>query len=325
MKIYITRQIPLEMQQLMTNAGHEISMWEGNIAMTNDQIIEASKLCDALLTISQPLDADFFTACQHLKVVATNSVGFDHINIKKATEMGIPVGNTPGVLSKATADTAFLLMQMVARKAIFWHKEILADNWGFTQPFDHLGLDLQGKTLGIFGLGRIGFELARAAKGAFEMPILYHNRSRNEAAEADLGACYVSFEELLAQSDVISVHANLNSENKGIFNIDAFRQMKNTAIFINTARGGLHNEEDLLSALEQSIIAGTGLDVTNPEPMAADHPLLNREDAVVLPHIGSATIETRKAMLNLSIQNILAGLAGEKLPSCVNPDVYKRR
>ncbi|MEJ7557191.1 MAG: D-glycerate dehydrogenase [Pedobacter sp.] len=322
MNVFITRQIPDEIKNVLIQEGHTVTEWEENRVMTDNELIENCKQSDALLCISQKLDDHFFEECNHLKVVATNSVGFDHIDIAKASEFKIPIGNTPNVLSKATSDIAFLLMQNVARKAIFWHKEIAKGNWNFLDPFKNLGFDLKGKTLGIFGLGRIGFDLAKSAKGAFDMSIIYHNRSKNEEAESQLDAKYVSWEELLQKSDVISVHANLNDENKGLFDKSAFEKMKRTALFINTARGGLHNESDLTAALEQGIIGGAGLDVTDPEPMHKDNPLLSMKNAVVLPHIGSATIETRTAMANLSIQNILAGLKGERLPECVNPEVY---
>lgn len=323
MNVFITREIPNEIKQPLIDEGHNVEEWTEKRVMTDTELIDHCKHADALLCISQKLDNKFFEECSQLIVVATNSVGFDHIDVAKATEFKIPIGNTPDVLSKATSDIAFLLMQNVARKAIFWHKEIVQGNWNFFDPFKDLGFDLKGKTLGIFGLGRIGLDLAKSAKGAFDMPIIYHNRSRNDEAENELAAKYVSFEELLQQSDVISVHANLTDENEGIFNKSTFEKMKPTAIFINTARGGLHNESDLIAALKAGTIGGAGLDVTNPEPMDKDNPLLEMQNAFVLPHIGSATIETRTAMANLSVQNILAGLKGERLPECVNPEVYE--
>jgi glyoxylate reductase len=323
MNVFITRKILDQIKQPLIDEGHTITEWIEQRTMTSSEMIQHCKKSDALLCISQKLDTEFFDACSHLKVVATNSVGYDHIDVAKATELKIPIGNTPDVLSKATSDIAFLLMQNVARKAIFWHKEILKGNWNFFDPFKNLGFDLKGKTLGVFGLGRIGIDLAKSAKGAFEMPIIYHNRSRNEEAENQLGARYMSFEELLEQSDVISVHANLNQDNEGIFDKSAFEKMKPSAIFINTARGGLHNESDLLAALKAGTIGGAGLDVTNPEPMQQDNELLNMKNVVILPHMGSATIETRTAMATLSVKNILAGLRGERLPECVNPEVYE--
>ena len=268
------------------------------------------------------IDKQFLQACSHLKVIALCSVGYDHVDVTAATELGIPIGNTPGVLSKTTADTAFLLMQNVARKAIHKHKEILRGNWGFFDPMAELGIELHGKTLGIYGLGRIGFEMAKSCHYALGIPIIYHNRSRNELAETELGARMVSFDELLQQSDVLSVHANLSKETQGIFNHGAFSKMKKTAIFINTARGPIHDEVALRESLENEVIWGAGLDVTNPEPMASDNPLLHMHNVAILPHIGSATIETRMKMMQLTVENLVAGLGGKQIPYCVNPAVY---
>ena len=205
------------------------------------------------------------------------------------------------------------------------HKTIAAGKWGFFQPTADLGIQLKGRTLGIFGLGNIGFEMAKRCRYAYDMNIIYHNRSTNPAAEKELGAVKVSFEELLQQSDVLSVHTSLNEETRDRFNKDAFRQMKPSAIFINTARGPIHNEQDLLEALQQGIIWGAGLDVTNPEPMSPDNPLLDLPTVCILPHIGSATVETRNAMSRLAAQNVIAGLKGERLPHIVNPEVYTGR
>ena len=172
------------------------------------------------------------------------------------------------------------------------------------------------------GLGNIGFEMAKLCKRAYGMEILYHNRSNNEQAENELDARKVTFDELLEQSDIISVHANLTPETKETFNAAAFAKMKRNAIFINAARGGIHNEADLIAALQNGTIWGAGLDVTNPEPMDKDNPLLFMENVSVLPHIGSAVKETRNAMMILAAQNIIAGLKSEQLPKCVNPEVY---
>ena len=158
MNVFITRQIPDEIKNILMQEGHTVTEWTEKRVMTDSELIDSCKQSDALFCINQKLDHDFFEECRHLKVVATNSVGFDHIDVAKATELKIPIGNTPNVLSKATSDIAFLLMQNVARKAIFWHKEIVKGNWNFLDPFENLGIDLQGKTLGIFGLGRIGFD-----------------------------------------------------------------------------------------------------------------------------------------------------------------------
>jgi glyoxylate reductase len=269
------------------------------------------------------LDKDFLHASSHLKVIALHSVGYDNVDVEAATAVKIPIGNTPGVLSGATADTAFLLMLATSRKAFHMHKSITKGEWGFFDPTANLGIELRGKTLGVFGLGKIGLEMAKCCIGAFGMQVIYHNRSRNETAEKELNASWVSFDELLEQSDVLTVHTALTPETEGKFDRPAFNKMKPHSIFINTARGAIHNEQDLLSALVEKKIWGAGLDVTNPEPMHPDHPLLNMSNVSVLPHIGSATQETRAAMSVLAARNIIAGLKGERIPFVVNPDVYK--
>ncbi|SEK56122.1 2-hydroxyacid dehydrogenase [Parapedobacter koreensis] len=324
MNIFITRQVPATIKQSLTDQGHKLSEWTEKRDLTPDELIRYAKANDALFSVGgHAIDKQFLTTCSHLRVIALCSVGYDHVDVAAATQLGIPIGNTPGVLSKATADTAFLLMQSVARKAIHKHKEILRGNWGFFDPTADLGVDLQGKTLGIYGLGRIGYEMAKSCRYAFDMPIIYHNRGHHEEAEKELGARRVSFDELLEQSDVLSVHANLSDQTRGMFNRDTFSKMKASAIFINTARGLMHHEADLRDALEKGMIWGAGLDVTNPEPMAPDNPLLEMPNVAILPHIGSATIETRMKMMQLTVENLLAGLRGDPLPYCVNPKVYE--
>lgn len=322
--IFITRNVPALIKQSLVDEGHTLSEWTEKRDLTADELIRHAQRSDALFSVgANQINKSFLNACKHLRVIALCSVGYDQVNVTEASKLGIPIGNTPGVLSKATADVAFLLMQNVARKAIHKHKEILRGNWGFFDPMADLGIELQGKTLGIFGLGRIGYEMAKSCRGAFDMRVIYHNRGRNEMAETELDAGSVSFEELLQQSDVLSVHANLNKETRGLFNRDAFSKMKASAIFINTSRGSLHNESDLRQALESGTIWGAGLDVTDPEPMAPDNPLLQLPNVAVLPHIGSATIETRMKMMQLTVENLIAGLAGKRLPYCVNPEVYE--
>jgi len=322
MKVFITRIIPEAGLQLLREAGIEIEQWEEKRELTDQELIDHCKNADALLTAGRSkIDANFIKACGHLKVISLFATGFDNVDMEEANRQKIPVGHTPDVLSKATADIAFLLMQNVARKAFFHHKSIIQGNWDFFDPTVNLGIDLQNKTLGILGLGKIGFEMAKSAKGAFEMDIIYHNRSVNEEAEQKLGAKKVSFEELLEKSDVISVHANLSDETKGIFNAETFSKMKRKAIFINTARGPIHNEKDLLEALQNEVIWGAGLDVTNPEPMDENNILLQMPNVAVLPHIGSSTESTRENMAILAAQNVIAGLNGEKLPKAVNPDL----
>jgi glyoxylate reductase len=321
--VFITRRIATAGLQLLQQAGITINEWLEKRELTPAELISHCKAHDALLSVGpNKLTADFLHACPHLKVIALHAVGFDNVAVDEATRLKIPVGNTPGVLSGATADTAFLLMLAVSRKAFYLHRTILNGKWPFFEPTENLGQELNGKTLGIVGLGKIGFEMAKKCQGAFNMKVIYHNRHPNPKAEAAFGATLVSFDELLQQSDVVSVHVNLSEETRNLFSKPAFAKMKPNAIFINTARGGIHNEADLLEALQEQTIWGAGLDVTNPEPMAPDNPLLKLPNVAVLPHIGSATRETRDQMAILAAENIIAGLAGKPLPHSVNPEVY---
>jgi len=315
MKVFISGNIaPVGIKELEEN-NISISQWKENRQITAEELIAACQDQDALISVGpNKINAAFLKACSHLKVIALHSVGYDQVDVAAAKSLNIPIGNTPGVLSGATADTAFLLMLAVSRKAFYSHKKIIKGEWKNYEPTPELGIELNGKTLGIFGLGKIGLEMAKKCIGAYRMPIIYHNRSRNEEAEKEIGAKYVSFEELLAQSDVLSIHTALTPETRDKFTLDVFRQMKPGSIFINTARGGIHNEKDLIRALEEKLIWGAGLDVTNPEPMDKDNPLLSMESVAVLPHIGSATEETRAAMAQIIVKNVLAGLKGEKLP-----------
>ena len=324
MKVFASRVLPEAAADIIQNNGHTLEQWHEKRDLTQQELIAHSQNADAVILAGRiKADAEYLQACSHLKVVSLFSAGFDNIDVEAATKRGIPIGHTPDVLSKATADTALLLMMATSRKAFYHYKRILDADWGFFEPTAGLGLELENKTLGNLGLGSIGFEMAKRSRNAFNMDIIYHNRSRNEKAEEELGAKWVSFDELLAQSDVLSVHANLNDELKGIFNREAFAKMKPTSIFVNTARGPMHNEADLAEALRNGTIWGAGLDVTNPEPMDKDNPLLTMPNVCVLPHIGSAVSETRDAMAMLAAQNAVAGLKGEKLPRCVNPEVYK--
>ncbi|MXN92539.1 D-glycerate dehydrogenase [Flavobacterium sp. Sd200] len=323
MKIFATRILPQAAIDLIEGEGFELSQWQEKRELTDAEFIENCKKADALvLAGGRKIGEEFFKECSHLKVIALFSVGYDNVDVKAATKYKIPIGNTPDVLSQATAEAAFLLMISTARKAFYHHKRIAKGEWNFFEPTAGLGINLFGKTLGILGLGNIGFEMAKMSKGAYGMNIIYHNRSNNEQAEQELDAKKVSFDELLAQSDVISVHANLSEQLKGIFNKEAFAKMKPNALFINTARGGVHNEADLKEALENGTIWGAGLDVTNPEPMDRNNALLDMENVSVLPHIGSTVKETRNAMATLVAQNIIAGLKSEELKACVNPEVY---
>ena len=319
MKVFITRIIPETGLELLRKAGIGYTEHREKRNLSPEELIAACREHDALLSVGRNrIDAAFLQACPHLKVVALMAVGYDNVDVAAAAALNIPIGNTPGVLSNATADTAFLLMLAVSRKAFYMHNTIARGDWGFFDPTAILGMELNGKTLGVFGLGKIGMALAKKCRGAFDMPLIYHNRSRNEEAERVLGARYVGFEELLKKSDVLSLHATLTPETAGLFDAGAFAQMKPSSIFINTARGAMHNEQDLLAALQRQTIWGAGLDVTNPEPMDSSNPLLGLPNVAVLPHIGSATQEARSGMAKMAAENVIAGLKGEPLPYPVN-------
>jgi glyoxylate reductase len=322
-KVLITRIIPSIAEEILTKAGFDVTVWPGE-PMTTEELVRESKKVNALLSLgANKIDKAFLSQCSHLEVIAQFAVGYDNIDVPEATRLGIPVSNTPDVLSDATADVAFGLMINVSRKMFHLHKTILKGEWKRFEPLKDLGFELTGKTLGIFGMGRIGMVMAQRCKGAFNMNIIYHNRSRNTEAEQKFDARWVSFEDLLKQSDVLSVHSVFSLETKGIFNRDAFNQMKPTSIFINTSRGGVHNEKDLLEALNNGTIWGAGLDVTNPEPMASDNPLLNMPNVAILPHIGSATIEARTGMARVAAENIIAFYRDKKMPTCLNPEVLQ--
>jgi len=325
-KVLITRIIPSLAQELLTKAGFEVAVWKGHTPMTPSQLIEQARSVDALLSLgSNKLDKHFFNECGHLEVIAQYAVGFDNIDLNEASKKGIPVGNTPYVLNEATADVAFGLMIAVSRKMFYLHKTIERGEWIQFEPLKNLGIELTGKTLGIFGLGRIGMVMAQRCRGAYNMDIIYHNRSRNPEAEKKLACTYVTFDELLQHSDVLSVHSVLSEETRGIFNKSAFSKMKPSAIFINTSRGGVHHEEDLIEALNDGIIWGAGLDVTNPEPMDPNNPLLTMANAAILPHIGSGTVEARNGMARLAADNIIEFYKSGTMPHCINPSVLKKQ
>lgn len=324
MKVFINKRIPEIGIQMLKESGLEVMLPE-NDNLSDDEWLKYCQNADIILSVGQhKYDKDFFEQCPNIKAIALFSVGFDSVDIEQANQRNIPIGNTPDVLSRATSDIAFLLMQSVARRASYNFQKVKDNDWGDFDPLHALGQELYGKTLGIFGLGRIGFEMAEKCKKAFDMNIIYHNRSHNEEAEKELGAKYVSLEELIAQSDVLSIHANFKDDQKELFNSSVFEKMKPNSIFINTARGGFHNQVDLYNALIKKKIWGAGLDVTNPEPILHDDPILGLSNVCVLPHIGSATIEARNGMAKVAAENIIAFSKGEKMPHCANPEVYQK-
>jgi glyoxylate reductase len=321
-KVLVTRIFPQSGIDRLVEEGFNVTQWDKERPMTPSEMIEMAKMNDALFcTLTDKIDGDFLHACSHLEMISQFGVGYDNIAIAEATRLGIAVGNTPDVLSEATADIAFGLMIATSRKMFWLHKTIERGEWSYFSPNAHLGIDIKGKTLGILGLGRIGFEMAKRCKGAYCMEVIYHNRAQNLMAEKELSARYVGFDELLGQSDVLSVHCALTPETNGLFDKMVFEKMKPTAIFINTARGAVHNEPDLIEALKTGQLWGAGLDVTNPEPMMPDNPLLKMENVCVLPHVGSGTAEVRSKMSLMTAENIIGFYRDGKVPHLVNPEV----
>jgi glyoxylate reductase len=324
-KVFITRDIPSIGIDLLKKEGFIVSVWPHDRPIPFDELIKGAKEATAVICLgTDRISKDFLQECNHLDIISLLAVGYDNIDVAKANELGIPLGYAPGAMSNATADIAFGLMIAVSRKFFYMHKKIAKGEWTHFRPKANLGMELKNKTLGIFGLGRIGMEMAKRCRGAYDMKVIYTNRKPNEEAERMFGAKKVSFEDLLAQSDVISVHSALNEETRGIFNKSSFAKMKPTSIFINTARGPVHDEEDLVEALNTGTIWGAGLDVTNPEPMKPANPLLEMENAAILPHIGSATIEARNEMSRMAAMNIIEFYKGNKIPTQINAEVNKK-
>ncbi|EOR95930.1 Glyoxylate reductase [Arcticibacter svalbardensis MN12-7] len=323
MNVFVTRILPQKGLNKLEAAGCMVKQHSEKRELSQQELIDLCQDQDFLLSAGPiKIDANFLQQCSHLKGIALMRVGYDNVDIPAATKNNIPISNTPDVLSEATSDIAFLLMLAVSRKAFFMNQSIVRGDWNFFEPTGNLGLELYGKTLGIFGMGRIGLRLAAKCKAAYNMNIIYHNRKPNLDAENELSAKYVSFDDLLMESDVISVHANLSDQTQGLFDSAVFSRMKPSSIFINTARGDIHNEADLTEAIQNKVIWGAGLDVTQPEPMDRNNPLLFMPSVCVLPHLGSATVETRDKMAVMAAENIIAALHNLPMPQILNPDVY---
>ncbi len=266
-----------------------------------------------LYTYGHPLvDAALLDRLPGLKVISNYGVGVDHVRLPAAKERGIPVGNTPGILDGATADMGMTLLLAAARRLAEGDRYARGPEFTRYDPGYMLGREVHSSTLGIIGLGRIGQQVARRAR-AFDMRVVYHNRRRNEAAEAAVGATYVSFDELLIQSDFVMLCCPLTDETRGLISHAAFARMKPTAILINIARGPVVDTSALTAALQTGRIYAAALDVTDPEPLPRDHPLLKLDNVTIAPHLGSATEQTRRQMAEISVENLLRGLRGEEL------------
>jgi glyoxylate reductase len=274
----------------------------------------------SLLTI--PVDEALLSKAARLQVVSNMAVGVDNVDLAACTRRGIPVGNTPGVLTEATADLSMALILAAARRLPESAADARAGRWSTWNPTGWLGMDLSEAVLGIAGMGKIGRAVASRAYG-FGMRLIYHDLSPVPEIEETLGAVYVSFEELLAQSDILTLHLPLMEQTRGLLNAQTLQHMKPGAILVNAARGPIVDTAALQQALTQGWIRAAALDVTDPEPLPPDHPLYTLPNCLIVPHIGSATHQTRRRMAELACLNLLAGLSGQHLPHCVNPEVYR--
>lgn len=316
-QVFVTRAIPEDGLELLRQHC-DLDVWPNTAAPSDDELISRTKGKDGILTmLTDKIDAAFMdTVGPQLKVISQYAVGYDNIDTQAAQQRGIAVGNTPGVLTEATADIAFALLLATARRIVEAADYVKAGQWKTWEPQTLLGADLNGATMGIIGLGRIGQAFAQRAKG-FNMRLIAYSPRLTPEKAAVVGAEAVSFETLLRESDFISLHSPLTAETRHLINAEALAKMKPTAILINTARGGMIDQDALYNALRNGTIRAAGLDVTDPEPLPSDHPLLQLPNALIIPHIGSASIETRTKMSVMAAENLLAGLNGTPLPNSV--------
>lgn len=311
--IYVSRQLPDYLLEPYRN-DFNINMWpKDDEPVPRDVLLAEVKEADGLLSmLSDGVNEELFEQAPNLKVVANLAVGYDNINLEDAKKYDVAITNTPDVLTETTADLAFGLLMATGRRLVESMEYIREDKWQDWSPFLLAGKDIHHQTIGIVGMGRIGSAVARRAKG-FNMPILYHNRSRNMEVEEELGAKYVSFEELLEKADYVVSLVPFSAETKEIFNADAFNKMKESAIFINAGRGQTVDEEALYEALVKKEISAAGLDVFKQEPIRKDHPLMTLDNVVCLPHIGSASVKTREEMIKLCFDNLKNHFDGKAL------------
>jgi glyoxylate reductase len=324
-RVFVSRILP-EAGLAKIKQHTDAEIWPEQLPPPYDLLRQKAAECDGLVTLlTDKIDAALLGATPRLKVVSNFAVGFNNIDVPAATRQGIAVGNTPGVLTDATADMAFALLITAARRVVEGDRDARAGKWKTWEPVGYLGQDLAGRTLGIVGMGRIGYAMARRCRLGWDMNVIYHDMRPSPPAETDLQAKRVDFPTLLRDSDFISVHTDLNAQTKGMFNAAAFAQMKRTAVFINSARGPLVDQAALAEALKRGTIFAAGLDVTDPEPPLPGDPLLKLPNVVVAPHIASATVGTRNAMADICANNLIAGVTGQPLPAWVNPEVASNR
>ncbi|MBN2117771.1 MAG: D-glycerate dehydrogenase [Anaerolineales bacterium] len=321
-KVFVTRLIPEKGLDLIREAC-EADVWQAELPPTRAELLRHVHGVDGFLCLlTEQIDGEVMDeAGPQLKVISNHAVGFDNIDVGAATARKIPVGNTPEVLTDATADFAFALMMAVARRIPEAERYVHEGKWKTWGPLTLLGGELTGGTLGLIGFGRIGKAMARRALG-FEMRVIYYDPGETQPSP-ELKANRVDFETLLAESDFISLHTPLTPDTRHMIDSEAFSKMKPNAVLVNTARGPVVDPQALYEALKEKRIFGAGLDVTEPEPLPLDSPLLGLDNLLITPHIASAGRATRAQMAWMAARNLIAGVMGERLPNCVNPQVYK--
>ena len=316
-KVFVTRHLP-EIARAELEQACDVDIWDFETPPPYEVLLErVADKTGLLCLLTDRVDARLMEAAPALKVISQCAVGFDNVDVAAATERGIPVGNTPGVLTDATADFAFTLMLSAARRVVEGQDYIRAGKWETWGLTTLLGQDVFGATLGIVGLGRIGQAVAKRARG-FEMRVLYHDQQRLPEVEQSLGLEYCSLDDLLTEADFVTLHVDLNAATRGLIGVREFSMMKPNAILVNTARGPIVDPEALYAALKSNQIAAAALDVTDPEPLPADHKLLSLSNLIVAPHIASATVTSRTQMALIAVRNLIAGLEGRPLPFQVN-------
>ncbi len=324
-KVYVTRELPERGLKIIMER-FDAEVWPEYAPPPKKTIIEKAKDVDALATLlSDKIDAEVFDAAPKLKMIAQLAVGFDNVDVQEATKRGIYVSNTPEVLTDTTADFAWTLLMALARRVVEADKYVRMGKWKVGwHPAMLQGRDVYGATMGIVGAGRIGYAVAKRATG-FSMKILFYDVIPRPEMEKDFGAKKVDLDELLKQSDFVSVHVPLMKETHHLINAEKLRLMKKTAYLINNSRGPVVDEKALYEALNEGRIAGAGLDVFEQEPTSLANPLLKLDNVVVAPHISSASYETRSKMAEMVADNLIAFFEGKKPPNLINPDVLKVR
>jgi glyoxylate reductase len=323
-RVFVTRRIPDAGLQPVVEAC-VADVWDDELPPPRDVLLARARDCEGILALlTDRMDAALMDACPRLRVISNMAVGYDNIDVPAATARGILAGNTPGVLTETTADAAWALLMAAARRLPEGADYVRAGRWRTWGPRLLLGQDVHGATLGVVGLGRIGAAVARRARG-FAMRVLYSDVARRPELEAELGAQFVDFPTLLRESDFVSLHAPLTPATQHLIDAAALAQMKRTAVLVNTARGPLVDARALYTALRDGVICAAALDVTEPEPLAPDDPLLGLPNCLIVPHIASASVATRDRMAAIAARNLLAGLHGEALPTHLNPEALHAR